>query len=69
MDNDLSLIQAAQRGDKHAFAQLVEHYEQRVYNLARQMMRNPQDAEDVLPETFISVYQHLDRMRDESERK
>jgi len=59
MDDDLALVQAAQRGDKHAFAQLVKKYEQRVYNLARKMVRDPQDAEDVLQETFISVYRHL----------
>jgi len=59
MDNDITLVQAAQRGDKRAFAQLVEKYEARVYNLARKMMRDPQDAEDVLQETFINVYRHL----------
>ena len=58
MDNDLVLVQAAQRGDKRAFAQLLERYEQRVYNLARKMMRDQQDAEDVLQETFISVYRN-----------
>jgi RNA polymerase sigma-70 factor, ECF subfamily len=66
MDNDLALVQAAQRGDKRAFAQLVETYERRVYNLARKMMRNPQDAEDVLQETFLSVFRHLDTFRSES---
>jgi RNA polymerase sigma-70 factor, ECF subfamily len=66
MDNDLALVHAAQRGDKRAFAQLVETYERRVYNLARKMMRNPQDAEDVLQETFLSVYRHLDTFRSES---
>ena len=59
MDNDIELVQAAQRGDKRAFAQLVEKYEQRIYNLARKMMHDQQDAEDVLQETFINVYRHL----------
>ena len=59
MDNDIELVHAAQRGDPRAFAQLVEKYEARVYNLARKMMRDPQDAEDVLQETFISVFRHL----------
>jgi RNA polymerase sigma-70 factor, ECF subfamily len=66
MDNDLILVHAAQGGDKRAFAQLVETYERRVYNLARKMMRNPQDAEDVLQETFLSVYRHLGAFRSES---
>lgn len=60
------LVQAAQQGDKRAFAQLVEKYEQRVYNLARKMMRDPQDAEDVLQETFISVYRNLGNFHGDS---
>ncbi len=66
MDNDTSLVQAAQHGDKRAFGQLVERYEQRVYNLARKMMRDPQDAEDVLQETFISVYRNLGNFHGDS---
>ena len=66
MDNDLALVQAAQRGDKRAFAQLVGQYEQRVYNLARKMMRDQQDAEDVLQETFISVYRNLGNFHGDS---
>lgn len=57
--DDTELVHAAQRGDRRAFAQLVEKYAARVYNLARKMMRDPQDAEDVLQETFISVFRHL----------
>lgn len=57
--DDHALVHAAQNGDKRAFAQLIEKYEQRVYNLARKMVRDQQDAEDVLQETFISVYRHL----------
>lgn len=63
MDTDITLVRAAQRGDKHAFAQLVAKYEQRVYNLARKMTRDQQDAEDVLQETFISVFRHLDEFQ------
>jgi RNA polymerase sigma-70 factor (ECF subfamily) len=59
MENDIELVHAAQCSDQRAFAQLVEKYEARVYNLARKMMRDPQDAEDVLQETFISVFRHL----------
>jgi len=66
MDNDLALVQAAQHGDKRAFAQLVEQYEQRVYNLARKMMRDEQDAEDVLQETFISVFRNLGNFHGDS---
>lgn len=64
--DDTDLVRAAQRGDRRAFAQLVEKYEARVYNLARKMMRDPQDAEDVLQETFISVFRHLNDFQGDS---
>lgn len=65
-DTDLELVRAAQRGDQRAFAQLVEKHEARVYNLARKMMREPQDAEDVLQETFLSVFRHLNAFKGDS---
>ncbi len=65
-NDDSDLVRAAQHGDQRAFAQLVEKYEARVYNLARKMMRDPQDAEDVLQETFLSVFRHLNDFQGDS---
>jgi len=65
-NDDSDLVRAAQHGDQRAFAQLVEKYEARVYNLARKMMRDPQDAEDVLQETFLSVFRHLNDFHGDS---
>ncbi len=67
MKEDNVLVQAARDGDQTAFAELVSRYENRVYRLARKMMHDEQDAEDVLQETFISAYRHLDSFRGDSE--
>lgn len=67
MTTDHELVKAAQNGDQTAFGELVTRYENRVYRLARKMMRDEQDAEDVLQETFISAYRHLDSFRGDSE--
>jgi RNA polymerase sigma-70 factor, ECF subfamily len=64
---DYELVNAAQRGEPSAFRELVTRYEAKVYHLALKMLRDEQDAEDVLQETFINVYRHLDTFRGDSE--
>lgn len=55
-DFSLDLLRA---GDKAEFARLVEAYSGVIYRLAVKMLDNPQDAEDVLQETFIKAYRAL----------
>jgi len=57
--DEKQIIRRAKAGDASAFAELVRRYSQRVYNLALRMMRNRQDAEDVLQETFLSAYEKI----------
>ena len=57
--DEKELVKRAKKGDSEAFAELVERYSPRIYNLALRMMRNRQDAEDVLQETFLSAYEKL----------
>jgi RNA polymerase sigma-70 factor (ECF subfamily) len=53
------LIALAKSGDKSALSQLVNKYSERIYNLALRIMRNREEAEDVLQETFITVIEKL----------
>ncbi|MBV8072659.1 MAG: sigma-70 family RNA polymerase sigma factor [Acidobacteriaceae bacterium] len=43
-----------------AFSDLVSHYERRVFRMAKQITQNDDDASDVLQETFLKAYTHLD---------
>ena len=43
-----------------AFSQLVQQYDRRVFRMAKQITQNDEDAEDVLQETFLKAYTHLD---------
>lgn len=56
---DLSL-QALRAGDREEFARMVEKYSGLIYRLGLKMMGDAQDAEDILQETFIKAYRHLD---------
>jgi len=57
--NELELIEKAQNGDRKAQAQLVLRYEKKVFNLALRMMRDKEDAEDVMQETFLTALRKL----------
>ncbi|HEX7078784.1 MAG TPA: sigma-70 family RNA polymerase sigma factor [Candidatus Eisenbacteria bacterium] len=56
---DEELVQRAQRDDDRSFGELVTRYETKVYSLALKMLRNPEDAEDVLQETFLRAYRGI----------
>jgi RNA polymerase sigma-70 factor (ECF subfamily) len=56
---DQVLIEKIRTGDFQAFESLVTRYEAKVYRLALRMLRNPQDAEDALQETFLQVFRGL----------
>ncbi len=61
--DEVSLIEGCRHGDFDCFERLVERYEKKVYNLALRMLKNPEDARDVLQETFMKVYDHLAKFR------
>lgn len=64
--SDEDLVRQAQGGDLAAFETLASRYEQRIYALARRVLRHEQDAEDVTQQTFLSVLDHLKDFRAES---
>ncbi|HPZ08304.1 MAG TPA: sigma-70 family RNA polymerase sigma factor [Candidatus Eremiobacteraeota bacterium] len=53
------LIEKSKNGDFEAFETLINTYEKHVYNIAWNMLRNTEDAEEVLQETFIKAYSKL----------
>ncbi len=59
------LVARAQAGDEAALEALFRAFETPVYNLARRMLRNAEDAEDVLQETFLEVVKSIRHYRGE----
>jgi RNA polymerase sigma-70 factor (ECF subfamily) len=58
MQNELSLEKLV-AGDRAEFARLVDLYSSSIYRLGLKMLGNPQDAEDVLQNTFMNALMHL----------
>ena len=58
MPNEISL-EALIAGDRAEFARLVDEYSSPIYRLGLRMLGSPQDAEDVLQDTFINVLTHI----------
>ena len=58
---DTRLAKLARKGDQRAFAEIVELYKDKLYHLGYRMTGNRQEAEDVVQETFLRVFNNLDR--------
>ena len=54
-------LKLALKGDQEAFTQIVETYQNPVYNLCYRMLGTPQAAEDAAQETFWRAYKNLNR--------
>ncbi|MGH9787479.1 MAG: sigma-70 family RNA polymerase sigma factor [Candidatus Acidiferrales bacterium] len=65
-DGEAALVAAAKDGDREAFSELVRRYEQRIFRLAQNITRNPEDAEDVMQDAFLKAYEHLDSFNGDS---
>jgi RNA polymerase sigma-70 factor (ECF subfamily) len=55
------LAKLARNGDRVAFTELVELYQDKIFHLAYRMLNNRHEAEDAVQETFLRVYTNLHR--------
>ncbi|HUT24919.1 MAG TPA: sigma-70 family RNA polymerase sigma factor [Sumerlaeia bacterium] len=61
-----NLIRACQAGDLAAFDKLVEAFQDQVYGVAYQLLRDHDEAEDIAQEVFLSCFRNIKRFRFES---
>lgn len=59
ISEDMVLVQRCLRGDDAAFGQLVDNYQNMVYNLAYRFLNDSGEAEDLAQEVFLKVYRSL----------
>ena len=61
--DETPLVLRAREGDSVAFTELVNRYERKIFRIAKHITQNQEDAEDVLQETFLKAYSHLDEFQ------
>jgi RNA polymerase sigma-70 factor (ECF subfamily) len=59
--DDSAVVAAFLDGEKRAFGELVERYQNRLLNFVYRTTGDRERAEDLVQETFIRVYRHLHR--------
>ncbi len=64
--NEQTLVEACKKGDRSAQFQLYRQYSDAMFNVCYRMVGNREDAEDVLQDTFMSVFKNLKQFRSES---
>jgi len=64
--SELTLVQAAKKGDLEAFSELVKRYDRNVFRIAQHITHNEEDAQDVVQEAFLKAYQNLDQFQGNS---
>jgi RNA polymerase sigma-70 factor, ECF subfamily len=62
--SDGELVECIRKGDKPLFEAVMRRYNQRLFRLARSLLRDDSEAEDVLQDSYVRAYAHLDQLED-----
>jgi RNA polymerase sigma-70 factor (ECF subfamily) len=65
-DEDTELIEAINAGASDRFHELFEKYGCKLYNFGLRMCADPQDAEDMVQDTFLNAFRYLGGFRYET---
>ena len=60
------LIERARHGDERAIRSLIARHNQRLFRVARAVVRNDAEAEDIVQETYVRAFTRLDSFRGEA---
>ena len=63
--DEAEIVQRAQRGDVHAYEELVQRYTQMAFRCAYLVTGSAAEAEDAAQDAFVKAYQALPRFRPE----
>jgi RNA polymerase sigma-70 factor (ECF subfamily) len=66
LEDDEALVRRAQHGERAAFDQLVQRYQERLYGAVYHMTSNHDDTNDLVQDTFIKAYNKLGTFKGES---
>jgi RNA polymerase sigma-70 factor, ECF subfamily len=61
--NEAELVALAKAGDTGAFRAIIQHCNQRLYRIARSVLKDDTEAEDAVQEAYTSAFRHIDSFR------
>lgn len=64
--DDLDLARRALARDAEAFRAIMRRHNQKLYRLARSIIRNDSEAEDIVQEAYVTAFMHLGTFRGEA---
>jgi RNA polymerase sigma-70 factor (ECF subfamily) len=65
MNKDVTeLVESFIHGNREAFAELVKRYRKKIYSVAFQILGNHLDADEVVQETFVRVYNRREELQE-----
>src|SRR6266516_2634321 len=64
MSTDAELVAGVLAGDREAFADVYDRYADRLFDFCMSVLRDRQDAEDAVQDTFVLVAQRLGQLND-----
>ena len=65
-ESDHDLVRRVQDGDARAFRKLFERYHRRAFAVAVGVVKNEEDALDVVQEAFVKVHRNIDKFQGSS---
>lgn len=65
--SDAELVENFRGGNQEAFVELLSRYTQKVHNLSMRITRNPEDAEEVLQDVFVTVHNKIEKFEGKSQ--
>ena len=63
---ELALIARIVSGEKELYARLMRRYNQRIFRVVRAIIRNDDEAEDIVQHAYMVAYRKLETFRGES---
>ena len=63
---DEEVVKRVLAGETALYEILMRRYNQRLYRVARSILRNDVDAEDVMQEAYVRAYEHLNQFAGET---
>jgi RNA polymerase sigma-70 factor, ECF subfamily len=63
---DALLVERLKQGEEAAYEELLQRFQQPVYNLVYRLLNDPADAPDVVQEVFLKVFRNMEQFRAQS---